>query len=232
MAETPSLAAMAARLATAPVSNSTIQASACASCRVMRGGSVGIGFGRALRLVPCTVNRLWKFVLVSGLGPHAASKNPVRTKLHRYRQVIVCALSNKRSSWDPKGNCRSEPHASDQIVADRATSATTAKPTWHASHWLGRSASHSRHGVVTGLPRRNRRSQLEIDSACSEYSETHACFVKRVLRRRWRSRPMATRSSAIRRQIRGSHNRLRRQARQLLHESAAYAHRRTRRAGY
>jgi hypothetical protein len=44
MAETPSLAAMAARLFTRPSSSSRCQAFACASNRVMGGGSVGGGF--------------------------------------------------------------------------------------------------------------------------------------------------------------------------------------------
>lgn len=66
MADTPSLAAMAARLFTAPSSSSRCHASACASSPVIGGGSVGTGF--AGFLVPWTVNRLRKFVLVSGLG--------------------------------------------------------------------------------------------------------------------------------------------------------------------
>jgi hypothetical protein len=52
IAETPSLAAVAARLFTSPWSSSRCQASACASSRVIGGGSVGTGLGLATFLVP------------------------------------------------------------------------------------------------------------------------------------------------------------------------------------
>jgi hypothetical protein len=45
IADTPSLAAIAARLRTTPWSSSRCQAAACASSLVIGGGSVGTGFG-------------------------------------------------------------------------------------------------------------------------------------------------------------------------------------------
>jgi hypothetical protein len=48
MADTPSLAAMAARLLTRPSSSFRCHASACANSRVIGGGSVGTGFGSFL----------------------------------------------------------------------------------------------------------------------------------------------------------------------------------------
>lgn len=45
IADTPSLAAMAARVLTTPLSSSRCQASACESSLVIGGGSVGTGFG-------------------------------------------------------------------------------------------------------------------------------------------------------------------------------------------